>query len=328
MKTMQFTHYGAPDALRLTEVATPAPKADEVLVKIHAAAVNFGDSALMRGEPFLIRLTYQGINKPKITTLGADIAGVVTAVGERVTRFKVGDEVYGDLSKVGFGGFAEYVAVPESAVTFKPRRLSFEQAAAVPTAAVVALQGLRDKGKLQAGHTVLVHGASGGIGSFAVQIAKAYGAEVTAVCSARNAEMMRALGADHVVDYTQEDFTRNGRLYDLIFDVAARRSLFYYRRALRPHGRYVLAGGSIARLFQALLLGPVLSRAGGKKVLAFEVKVNTADLDTLTALLEAGTIRAVIERCYPLAALPEAIRHYETRHARGKIVVTVAAQGA
>src|SRR5205809_5019552 len=257
MKAIVHTHYGSPDILQLKEVARPTPKEDEVLVKVHAASVNAGDWHLLRGKPFLMRLMGYGLLKPKNKILGSDIAGRVEAVGRNVKQFQSGDEVFGNTAKSGFGGFAEYVSVPENALVLKPTTISFEEAAAVPQAALTALQGLRDKGHIQKGQKVLIHGAGGGIGTFAVQLAKAFGAEVTAVCSTRNVDMVRLIGADPVIDYTQEDFTKNGQRYDLILAVNGYHSIFDYKRALSPRGIYVMTGGSGALLSQVMFLGPL-----------------------------------------------------------------------
>ena len=255
MKAIVCTKYGPPDVLELKEVAKPIPKDDEVLVKVHAASMTFSNLFLVSGKPFLIRLMF-GLLKPKLRIPGSDIAGRVEAVGRNGKRFRPGDEVFGDLSRCGRGGFAEYVSVPENELGLKPANISFAEAAAVPEAALVALQGLRDKGRIQKGQKVLIVGASGGIGTFAVQIAKSFGAEVTGVCGARNLDMVRSIGADHVIDYAKEDFTKNGQRYDLILATKGYRSIFDYQRALSPRGIYVMTGGSWAQIFQALLIGP------------------------------------------------------------------------
>ena len=322
MKAIVTEQYGSPDVLRLKEVAKPTPEDDEVLVKVHAASVNAGDWHLMRADPFLIRLMY-GLRKPSRPILGSDVAGRVEAVGQSVTQFQPGDEVFGDLSNSGFGAFAEYVSAAESALIHKPARLSFAQAAAVPLAAVTALQALRDKGQLQAGQTVLISGASGGVGSYAVQIAKALGAEVTGVCSTAKVEMVRSLGADHVIDYTREDFTQSGQQYDLILAVGGRRPLSAYRRALKPKGIYVMVGGETAQLFQVMLLGPWLSRRGSQKFGTMLAQPNQRDLALVSELLEAGKVVPVIDQCYPLPEVPDAIRYLESGYARGKIVIKV-----
>ena len=322
MKAVVYTKYGSPDVLQLKEVEKPTPKDTEVLIRIHAASANAADWHLLRGDPFLLRLGY-GLLKPNNTILGADIAGRVEAVGNNVTQFQPGDEIFGDISGCGLGGFAEYVSVPEHAVISKPASMTFEEAAAVPMAAVTALQGLRDKGQIQPGQKVLIHGASGGVGTFAVQIAKAFRAEVTAVCSTRKVDLVRSIGADHVIDYTQEDFTKNGQRYDLILAANGNRSMFEYKRALAPTGRYVVTGGSMAQLFQAMLLGPLLSTAGRQNMGNVLARPNQKDLACMKELLEAGKVIPVIDRCYPLSETAEAIRYLEAGHARGKVVITV-----
>ena len=322
MKAVVYTKYGSPDVLQLKEVEKPTPKDNEVLIRIHAASANAADWHLLRGDPFLLRLGY-GLLKPNNTILGADIAGRVEAVGNNVTQFQPGDEVFGDISGCGLGGFAEYVSVPEHAVISKPASMTFEEAAAVPMAAVTALQGLRDKGQIQPGQKVLIHGASGGVGTFAVQIAKAFRAEVTAVCSTRKVDLVRSIGADHVIDYTQEDFTKNGQRYDLMLAANGNRSMFAYKRALAPTGRYVVTGGSMAQLFQAMLLGPLLSTAGRQNMGNVLARPNQKDLACMKELLEAGKVIPVIDRCYPLSETAEAIRYLEAGHARGKVVITV-----
>jgi NADPH:quinone reductase-like Zn-dependent oxidoreductase len=278
MKAIIQTEYGSPDVLSLQEVENPVVAANEVLVKVHATSVNAGDWHLMRGDPFLSRLMFGGILKPKINILGMDIAGHVEAVGKDVTQFQVGDEVYGDLSESGFGAFAEYVCATEAALSLKPTNISFEQAATVPCAARTALQGLRDCGRVKSGQKVLINGASGGVGSFSVQIAKTLGAEVTAVSSTNKMEMMKTLGANHIIDYTQTDITKNGQEYDLILDAAAYRSVFDYAPILKHEGTYVLIGGSISRLFQVLLFGSVISRIMRRKVKCLTAKPNRSDL--------------------------------------------------
>jgi NADPH:quinone reductase-like Zn-dependent oxidoreductase len=323
MQAIVYTRYGTPDVLQLKEVEKPIPKDGEVLVKVHAASVNALDWHFMRGKPFLIRVSGAGLRTPKDPRLGVDLAGRVEAVGSNVTQFQVGDAVFGR----GSGAFADYACAREDAVVVKPTALTFEAAAAVPIAALTALQGLRDKGHIQPGQHVLINGASGGVGTFAVQIAKSFGAEVTAVCSTRNAEMARSLGADHVIDYTQEDFTKSGRRYDLILAVNGYHSILAYRRALRPTGIYVMVGASTAHLMQAMrqtmLLGPVLSRTGSKKMSTFMAKPTQKDLEVVAKLLEAGKITPVIDRRYPLCETAEAIRYLEAGHARGKVVITV-----
>jgi NADPH:quinone reductase-like Zn-dependent oxidoreductase len=327
VKAIVFTEYGSPDVLELKEVEKPTPREGEVLVRIHAAAVTFGDPAVVRGEPYIVRL-WSGLRAPKVQIPGKEMAGVVEAVGQQVKQFKPGDEVYGDLSDCGWGAFAEYVAVPESVLAPKPANVSFEEAAAVPESARVALQGLRDKGGIQAGQKVLINGASGGVGSFAVLIAKAYGAEVTAVCSTRNLDSARANGADHVIDYTKEDFTQNGQQYDLILGCNGYHSLLDYRRALRPGGRYVATGGTMGQIFQAMLLGPLVSLAGDKTLGSLgEVKQDREDLVVMKKLLEEGKVKPFIERRYRLSETAEALRYIGEGHAQGKVVITIAGDG-
>jgi len=322
MKAIVNTHYGSPDVLQLKEVEKPAPSDHEVLVKVLAASAAAGDWHLLRAQPFLMRFTY-GLLKPKHQILGAAFAGRVETVGRNVTQFQPGDEVFGDVSACGFGAFAEYVSVPEHAVALKPTRLTFEEAATVPVSAVTALQGLRDQGHIQPGQKVLINGASGGVGTFAVQIAKAFGAEVTGVCSTRNVDMVRSIGADHVIDYTQEDFTKNGQRYDLILAVNGYHPISAYQRALSQEGMYVMTGGSMAQMFQAMLLGPWLSKNGSQKMGNLLAKPNQKDLVFVKELLEAGKVVPVIERRYPLREVPEAIRYVEEGHAKGKVVITV-----
>lgn len=322
MKAIVAPRYGPPDVLRFQEVERPTPGDDEVLVEVHAASVNAGDWHLLTADIFLVRLA-MGLFKPRNAILGADIAGRVEAVGRNVTRFQPGDEVFGDISLRRCGGFAEYAVAPEHALAPKPANLSFEEAAAIPLAAVTALQGLRDGGRIQAGHKVLIHGASGGVGTFAVQLARWFGADVTAVCSTRNAELARTLGADRVIDYTQEDFTRGGRTYDLILGVNGFHPLAAYKRALAPRGRYVMVGGTQAQIFQAMLLGAWMSEKGGRTLGGFTATVNPDDLLVLKTLAEAGKVVPVIDRRYPLSEVPEALRYLGAGHARGKVVITV-----
>ncbi|MBE2201285.1 MAG: NAD(P)-dependent alcohol dehydrogenase [Anaerolinea sp.] len=324
MKAIVYTKYGPPDVLQLQEVKKPAPNEDQVLVKIQAASVNAADWHLLTADIFLVRLM-MGLFKPKYPILGADIAGRVEAIGKNVRQFRPGDEVFGDIFGGVAGGFAEYAAVPEKTLALKPADLSFEQAAAVPLAAVTALQGLRDKGQIQPGQKVLINGASGGVGTFAVQIAKAFGAEVTAVCSTRNVEMARSLGADHVIDYTQENFTENGRQYDLILAANGYHPLAAYKRALAPQGVYVMCGGAPKQMFEALILGPLMSNKGGKRLVSLSAKANQQDLLAIKELLEAGKVAPVIDKRYPLPETPEALRYLGAGHARGKVVITIVA---
>lgn len=322
MKAIVITRYGSPDSIKLEEIRRPTPGDDEVLVKVHASSVNFNNLAHVKGKPFAARLWF-GPRRPKFTVPGNDIAGRVEAVGSHVTQFQPGEEVFGDLSGCGFGAYAEYVCVPEKTLVLKPANISFEEAAAVPEAAIVALQGLRDKGHIQSGQKVLINGASGGIGTFAVQIAKSFGAEVTGVCSTRNLDMVRSIGADHVIDYTQEDFTKTGQHYDLILATAGYRSIFDYRRALSPKGIFVVTGGAMAQIFQTMLLGPWMSMAGSKKMGNLMAKVSNEDLVFMKELLEAGKVVPVIDRRYPFSEVAEALQYYEKGHARGKVVITM-----
>jgi len=323
MKAIVYTKYGPPDVLHLEEVIKPAINDDQVLVKVHAASINAGDWHLLTADPFPLRLTGVGLFKPKNMILGADIAGCVEAVGGNVKQLRTGDAVFGDVFGLGSGSFAEYVSVPESALARKPSSVSFEEAAAVPVAAVTALQGLRDKGHIQSGQKVLINGASGGVGTFAIQIAKAFGAEVTAVCSTRNLEMALSIGADHVIDYTKEDFTQNGRQYDLILAVNGYQPLSAYKRALTPHGIYVFVGGLPAQTFQSLFLGPFMSKSDGRKMTSVMKKANQKDLLVIRELLENGKIKPVIDQTFPLSKTAEAFQYFEKGHARGKVVITM-----
>jgi NADPH:quinone reductase-like Zn-dependent oxidoreductase len=319
VKAVVYTKYGSPDVLQVKDVEKPAPRDNEVLIKIHAASVNAYDWHFLTADIFLMRLMGGGLLKPKYTRLGADIAGRVEAIGKNAKQFQPGDEVYGMVK----GGFAEYACALENALALKPSNLSFEEAAAVPMAAVTALQGLRDEGKIQAGQKVLINGASGGVGTFAVQIAKSFGAEVTAVCSTRNVDQARSLGADHVIDYTKEDFTQSGQKYDLILAANGYHPLSAYKRALTPRGIYVMAGGSKSQIFQAMLMGSWMSETGGRKMGGVSAKRSQKDLVILTKLLEAGKVIPVIDRRYPLSEAAEALRYLGEGHARGKVVITM-----
>ena len=320
MKAIVYTKYGSPDVLELKEVEKLSPKENEVLVKIYAAAVNAADWHLLRGKPFLVRLMGYGFLKPKKNILGLDIAGRVEAVGKNVKQFQPGDEVFGDIS---LGGFAEYASAVEDKLVLKPAGLSFEEAAAVPVSALTALQALRDEGKIKRGDKVLINGASGGVGTFAVQIAKYFGAEVTAVCSTGKIDMVRSVGADHVIDYTKEDFTKNGQRYDLIIAANGYHPISNYKRALSPNGIYVMAGGSGAQMFEAMLAGPLISMTGNKKMRGVSAKPNKKDLLFLKELLEAGKIKPVMDRHYPLSEVADAIRYLEEGHAIVKVVITM-----
>lgn len=319
MKAIVHHEYGSPDVLKLAEVDKPTPKENEVLVRIHAAGANRGDWHLLRGEPFPVRLMGNGLLKPKNKIPGADISGHVETVGGSVKQFQPGDEVFGNLSEHGWGAFAEYVCVPEEALVLKPDNITFEEAAAVPLAAVTALQGLRDKGQIRPGKKVLINGASGGVGSFAIRIAKSFDVEVTAVCSTRNVETARSIGADHVIDYTQEDFTQNGLLYDLIFDTVGNRSAREYERALDPDGIFVTTAFLPGILFRGLWL----RLTGGKQMINMMSKSNKKDLAFVKELLEAGKAAPVIDRLYPLNQTADAIRYLGEGHAQGKVVITL-----
>ncbi len=319
MKAIVCKKYGPPEVLQMEEVEKPAPDENQVLIKVHAASINAGDYRTMNPDAFVIRLM-SGLLKPKAPRLGWDVAGRVEAVGTNVKQFRPDDEVFGCAN----GTFAEYVVAKEDRLVLKPANRSFDDVAALPVAALTALQGLRDAAKIQAGQKVLIQGASGGVGTFAVQFAKLFGAEVTAVCSTRNLDMARSLGADHVIDYTKEDFTRSRQRYDLIFAVNGYRPLSAYQRALNPQGIYICAGGTMRQFFQAILRGPLMSRKDGKKMGTMGIaKINQKDLVYLGELLEAGKIVPVIDRRYPLSEIAEAFRYIENTHAQGKIVITM-----
>jgi len=319
MNAITYTEYGSPDVLRLVNVPTPVPGDGEVLIRIRAASVNPLDWHLMKGKPLFVRPMAGGFRRPKATRPGVDVAGQVEAVGGGVTGFTPGDEVFG----VCQGAFAEYACAPEDKLVLKPATVSFEEAAAVPVAAITALQGLRDHGHIQRDQRVVIDGASGGVGTFAVQLAKSFGAEVTAVCSTRNLDTARSLGADHVIDYTEEDFTASRKRYDLIFAANAHHSILAYRRALAPNGVYVMAGGGSSQILQALSVGPVLSLVGNRKMRFFVAKITRADLVWLRDLLDAGRMVSVIDRRYPLSDIADAVRYSEDGHARAKIVITM-----
>jgi NADPH:quinone reductase-like Zn-dependent oxidoreductase len=326
MKAIVYHEYGSPDVLELKDIDKPLVKDNEVLVRVHAASVNRLDWHLMRGSPYVSRLQ-AGLRKPKDRVLGADVAGQVEAVGKHVTKFQPGDEVFGSLFGHGFGAFAEYVSVSDELLELKPANLSFDQAAAVPVAALTALQGLRDHGRIEPGQKVLIIGASGGVGTFAVQIAKSFRAEVTGVCSTRNVDLVRSLGADHVIDYTKEDFVQRGQQYDLILQLAGTRSPSGFRCALTPKGTLLLSSGEargrwlgpITRIIAAIALSPLVSQ----RLSPFEAKRSGQDLQVMKELIEAGTVMPVIDRTFSLSDVPAAIRYLEEGHARGKIVITV-----
>lgn len=325
MKAFMIEQYGSPDVMQLVDTEQPQPGPGEVLVKIHAAGTNPADWHFIRGEPFFARFEF-GFPRPKIHRTGNDLAGVVAATGPDVTAFKPGDTVFGQIEDFRMGAFAEYACMSVEGISHKPENISFEEAAGVPIAAVTALQGLRDSGQLQAGQSVLVNGASGGVGTFAVQIAKALGAsEVTGVSSARNHELVRSIGADHMIDYKTEDFTRTGKQYDLVFDAVGNRSAAAYARAVKPGGRAIVAGFTTMghMLLQVVLLGSLRSRLSDKHIgMMGTAKTNQADLQMLAELLADGTIKTVIDRTYPFAQTPDAMHYLETGHARGKVIIT------
>ena len=326
MKAIVRDRYGSPDVLELRDIAKPVVKDDEVLVRVRASSVNTADIDYLRGRPLFARVTpgLYGLRAPTNRVLGLNVAGQIEAVGKDVTELGPGDAVFGDLTQHGFGAFAEYVSAPERAFGKQPAGMTHEESATLPHAAVLALQGLRSGRKIQPGHRVLINGASGSVGPFAVQIAKALGAEVTGVCSTAKVEMVRSAGADHVIDYTQEDFTRSGQRYDRIIDIAGSHSIFACRRALRPNGTYLWVGGPTTRLLQAVLLGPLISLVGNRKMGMLPWKpFPKEDVALLKGLIDAGTVRPVIDRRYPLAEVPDALRYLEAGHAMGKIVITM-----
>jgi NADPH:quinone reductase-like Zn-dependent oxidoreductase len=320
MKAIVRETYGPPDVLHLEDIPLPALRDGDVLVRVHAASANAGDWHLLRGTPFPFRLV-AGLRTPRFRVLGTDVAGRVEAVGRNVTQFRPGDEVFGELSRCGFGAYAEFAAAPEKALALKPANLSFEEAATVPTSGCTALQGLR-KGRIQGARRVLINGASGGVGTFAVQLAKSFGTEVTAICSTRNVDLVRSIGADYVLDYTKDDFAALGQRYDLILSANGDRSIWDYKRALTAHGSYTMTGGSNRQLTDALLFGPLLSM-GRQKFGNVLMKPNQADLLLLKELCEAGKVSPVIDSRFALSDVPAAIRYVEAGHARGKVVVTV-----
>jgi NADPH:quinone reductase-like Zn-dependent oxidoreductase len=325
MKAIVYQKYGLPDVLELKDVENPIPLDDEVLVEVHAASVNAYDWHFLTADVFLIRLMGGGLLRPNKKTLGADIAGKVAAVGKNVTRFQTGDQVFG-AAKGGSGGFAEYVCASEKSLELKPMNVSFEEASTASMAALTALQGLRDEGQIQSGQKVLIYGASGGVGTFAIQIAKSFGAEVTAVCSTRNVDIARSIGADHVIDYTREDFSKDGKLYDLIFVANGNLSISIFKQALKPNGICVLAGGggsSIIQLFAGMLQGWWILKTENKKIGSFLARINQQDLKFIKELLASGKVKPVIDRRYPLSDTADALRYLGEGHAQGKIVVLV-----
>jgi NADPH:quinone reductase-like Zn-dependent oxidoreductase len=325
MKAMIYEKYGNPtEVMHMVDLPKPEPKADEVLVKVMASSITFSDAAMAYGEPFLVRAATGGILKPSSPILGKDIAGVVEAVGDAATRFKVGDEVFADIYECGLKGYAEYVSVPEKWLVQKPANITFEEAAAAPESAVVALQGLRDSGNIQAGMDVLVVGASGGIGTYGVQIAKAFGVHVTGVCSTRNVELVRSTGTDEVIDYTKENFYDGEKKYDIILATAGFYKLADYQKALKPTGRLVVTGGKMRQIFAAMIFGSMRTRGTQQKMTSLSMHPNPDDLRQIKAWFDEGKIKSVIDRVYPLSELGNAMAYYATRHARGKVVIKVA----
>lgn len=320
MKAIVRYRYGSPDVLKIEEVEKPTPSDDEVLIKVHAVSINGSDREGLIGKPLYARMG--GLRKPGYPILGSDIAGRVEHAGKNITQFKPGDEVFGEIP--GYhGGFAEYACASENTLLHKPAGLTFEEAAAIPQGGVIALNGIREKGQVQPGQQVLINGAGGSAGVFAVQLAKLYGAEVTGVDNTGKMDFLRSLGADHVIDYTREDFTKNGKQYDLILDLIAHRSVFAYRRALKPNGTYFFVGGSVGTLFQILFLGPWIKRTTGKNIRILMVPQNNKDLMSITQLCEAGKIVPVIDRRYPFHEAPEALRYVSEGRAKGKVVITL-----
>jgi len=320
MQAIVYANYGSPAVLRLSEVPTPTPTADQLLIKIHACSINGSDRENLIGRPLYARMN--GLRKPGNPILGSDIAGTVVAVGKNQTEFKVGDEVFGELP--GYhGGFAEYVCTSGETLALKPAKLTFPQAAAIPQAGAIALRGICEVGQVQAGQRVLINGAGGSAGSFAIQLAKRAGAEVTGVDGPHQLDFMQALGADHVIDYTKQEFTTSGKQYDLILDMVAHRAVFMLPRALRPHGTYYVTGGAVGVLFQTLLLGGLIKRSSGKNVRLLVVPQNRNDSLAMAALCETGEIVPVIDRQYSLPEVPEAMRYIADGHAKGKVVITI-----
>jgi NADPH:quinone reductase-like Zn-dependent oxidoreductase len=320
MKAVVYTRYGPPDVLRYTDVDTPAPRDNEALVRVRAVSLNASDWETLRGRPLYARIG--GPFRPARRILGSDIAGQVEAIGGKVTRFRPGDDVFADILGQ-MGGFAQYVCVPQSALAPMPTGLTYEQAAALPQAGAIAWQGIKAKGRVQPGQKVLINGAGGGSGMYAIQLARLNGAEVTGIDNTEKLEFMRSLGADHVIDYTQEDFTSNGRTYDLILDLAAHRPVFAYRNSLTPGGRYLYVGGSVATLLQVLMIGPLIGRAAGKRIRLLAVRLGTQHLTPIAELCQTGKITIVIDRRYPLNEVPEALWYLGEGHAKGKVVILV-----
>ncbi|MEX0684995.1 MAG: NAD(P)-dependent alcohol dehydrogenase [Balneolales bacterium] len=322
MKAIVYKRYGSPEVLQLQEVTKPVPGDYEVLIKVYASCINDWDWGLLQGKPFVNRLLF-GLIKPKTQILGCDLSGRVEAIGAKVKQFKPGDEVFGDISEGNWGGFAEYVCADEKVLALKPAGMSFDEAAATPQAGLLALQGLLYNGSIQSGQKVLINGAGGGTGTFAVQIAKLYGAEVTGVDSKVKLEMLRSIGADHVIDYAQEDFTKNGLRYDLILDVRTNRPVSHYKQALNAGGTYVTVGGSMPRIFYLMIFGPLISKMGNKKMSVLMHKPQKKDLIKMSELFDAGKVVPIIDSRYPLREVPQALQRFGQGIQKGKIVITM-----
>lgn len=322
MKAIVYSKFGSTDNFKLKEVEKPNPKDNEVLIKIHAASINSWDWDMVRGRPLLYRLLF-GIFKPKFPIIGCDVAGKIEAVGKNVSHLKLGDEVFGDVSPCGFGAFAEYVCAPENLIALKPANATFEEAAAIPQGAVLALQSLQIKKDIKPEHHILINGAAGSMGPFALQLTKLKGATVTCVDAAPKLNMLSALGADHVIDYTQEDFTKNGKRYDMIIEPVANQSIFAYKRSLAPNGNYVIVGGKVRRIFQTLFVGSLISLFTDKKMRILVHHPNTNDLNILKELVEAGKLKSIIDKTFPLQDTPKALKYYGSGNAIGKVVITV-----
>ena len=321
MKAITYNSYGGPEVLQLTEIDKPKPRENEVLIKVHAASLNALDWRMMRASPFFIRFM-QGLFKPTSGRVGADVSGTVEAIGSNVTAFQPGDEVFGETLKNNhYGSCAEYICAEEKYIARKPKGVSFEAAAAIPIAGITVYQGLRDHGRIQPGQKVLINGASGGVGTFAVQIAKAMDAEVTAVCSTGKIDMVRSLGADHVIDYTKEDFTKTGQMYDLVFAANGDRPVRDYLRIMNSKGTYACAGGSMRQLFQAMLLGPIITMGSGKMTCGVTSDMNSGDLESLAEMVVDGKVSPVIDRCYSLEDTKEAMMYLDEGHVMGKVVI-------
>lgn len=327
MKAIVYNKFGPAEVLELKTIATPVPKDDEVLIRVKAVSINKADHILMNGDPFLARPMVGSFFKPrKNMILGADVSGRIESIGKLVKDFNIGDDVVGDLSGCGFGGLAEFACAKANILVSKPEHLSYEEAAAIPLAAVTALKALRDVGQIRAGQKVLIHGASGGVGSYAVQIAKALGAEVTAVCSTRNMDMVKSLGADYVIDYSKEDFTLNNKTYDLIHAVNGKISIFKYKKSLTPQGVYVMSGGALSQMFQAVTLGPILSQKSGRQFRTVSSKPDQQALQFLMSLTKEGRLKPVIDSCFPLESSADAFSYFQKGQSKGKIIIQVNSQ--